>query len=202
MKPEEIKAAFEKLKERIERRGECWIWTGATDGGGYGHMRYGGKVVSTHRLAYLSVHGSIARGKVIRHRCDVSDCCNPDHLVVGDHEDNIQDMVDRGRFNARRVLADEERTQVAEMRRAGATKRAIAQALEVNWYAVSRAIDDLGIGRGKVGRPKGSRNYRRKFTPEQLEQIIAEYAAGGITQTELAAKWGCDQTYISILVRR
>lgn len=202
MKSEEIQAAYARLKARIEVRGECWIWTGGTDGHGYGHIRVGSKAPSTHRLAYLAVHGPIPRGKVLRHTCDRRLCCNPEHLIPGDHEDNTQDIVDRGRNRARRVLTDEEITTVGVMRRTGATKRQIAEALQVNWYAVSRALDGLGIGRGKGGRPKGSRNVRRKFNDEQQHRIAQEYHAGGITQVALAAKWRCDQTYISLIVRR
>jgi len=202
MQQDEIKAAFSRLKKRISKRGECWIWQGAIDTNGYGCIRVGDKVISTHRLAYLAVHGPIPRGKVVRHSCDVTDCCCPKHVLCGDHEDNVQDQRDRNRFKPRRVLTDAERATVAEMRHAGSTKRQIAEALHINWNAVSRALDDLGIGRGKGGRPKGSRNARQRFSEDQKRRIAEEYAAGGITQKALAEKHGCDQTYISILVRR
>ena len=34
---------------------------------------------------------------VVRHTCDNKLCINPDHLVLGTHNDNVQDRVNRNR---------------------------------------------------------------------------------------------------------
>lgn len=42
-------------------------------------------------------HGPIERGTFILHRCDNPACCNAAHLRAGTHEDNMAEMVQRGR---------------------------------------------------------------------------------------------------------
>lgn len=63
-------------------------------GGPYGHSS--GK----HRIAYCKAHGlrlEDIKGKVVRHTCDNGRCINPEHLLLGTHQDNVQDRVDRDR---------------------------------------------------------------------------------------------------------
>lgn len=199
---DEIARAFERIKARVEvERGGCWMWLGSQTTGGYGQIKVGGKVMATHRVAYMAVHGPIPRGKVIRHSCDNPACCNPDHVGIGDHEDNTQDIRDRGNARPRRILTAEEHRQAVEMRRAGATKRQIAETLKCNWYAVMRALDASGVDRRVGGRPRGSRNANQRITEAAKREIRDLYAAGQHTQAQLAERFGCDQTYISLIVR-
>lgn len=67
-------------------------------GGKYGHACSGGEGV--HRAAYRAAHGlskEAIRGRVVRHTCDNGRCINPAHLLLGTHQDNVQDRQDRGR---------------------------------------------------------------------------------------------------------
>ncbi len=198
-----IQQAFDRLRTRIriDERG-CWIWLGTVNADMYGSIRVGDKVMRTHRLTYLAVKGAIPRGKVLRHTCDVRQCCNPAHLIVGDHEDNTQDIVDRGRAKARRVLDVEEIATAKRLRESGATKRQIAEALRCSWNLVSNATDVHGIDvPRKQGRPRGSRNAHVRISDEAKAEIRRLYQAGGFTQQQLAEKFGCDQTYVSLIVR-
>jgi hypothetical protein len=199
--PEDIQGAFDRLRRRIVVDGNgCWIWQGTVSKDHYGHIKVGQKSVTTHRVSYLAVNGEVPRGKVIRHTCDVRQCCNPAHLVVGDHEDNTQDAVDRGRNRARRVLTADEVQKARDMWAGGATKRQVAEALKCHWYAASAAIDAIQ-GEKRVGRPKGSRNHVVKVTEEMKAQIRQLYATGKHSQQSLAEQFGCDQTYVSLIVR-
>lgn len=78
----------------------CWLWTGARSGDGYGSINIGGadgKALGAHRVAWELTHGPVPEGREVRHRCDNPGCCRPDHLELGSHRDNVQDMLDRNR---------------------------------------------------------------------------------------------------------
>lgn len=84
--------------DRIDRSGECWLWTGAKSTAGYGQIRLDRKTVYLHRIAYEHYFGAIPKGMLVCHRCDVPACCNPAHLFLGTHQDNATDMVNKGRY--------------------------------------------------------------------------------------------------------
>jgi hypothetical protein len=105
---EGIEMAIEKLQQNFFERhadkmvvggaDECWHWTAAKNGKGYGSVGARGKVRLAHREAYEAIHGeNSANGLVVRHRCDVPACVNPAHLELGTVADNNRDMVERGR---------------------------------------------------------------------------------------------------------
>lgn len=50
------------------------------------------------RLVYELVNGvELDHTQFILHQCDNSLCCNPRHMRVGSHEENMQEMVQRDR---------------------------------------------------------------------------------------------------------
>lgn len=76
---------------------ECWNWTGGTSHHQYGSLGYHKKQVQAHRLAYELTYGYLpeyinGEAIVVRHLCDNKLCCNPAHLAIGTHEDNMLDM--------------------------------------------------------------------------------------------------------------
>ena len=77
----------------------CQEWDGARSSAGYGQIRFGGKVVFTHRLAWALHNGADPTGKVVRHKCDNPPCLNPEHLEIGTQKDNAHDTWSRGRGN-------------------------------------------------------------------------------------------------------
>jgi hypothetical protein len=76
---------------------DCMVWRGARNGCGYGAKRIGGKVRSTHRLAWEWANGTIPDGMCVLHRCDNPPCCNPSHLFLGTVADNNRDRKAKGR---------------------------------------------------------------------------------------------------------
>jgi hypothetical protein len=84
---------------------ECWPWTGQVKSpAGYGvlHLMQSQKhrkrrTVFGHRAIYELLNGPIAPGVEVLHTCDNPPCCNPAHLRLGTHRDNMLDMIQKGR---------------------------------------------------------------------------------------------------------
>jgi hypothetical protein len=81
-------------------QGQCWIWTGANRGNGYGCIKIAGKLFSTHRLSLILVEGD-RPGLVACHECDHRPCVRPDHLFWGTSADNMRDCAAKGRLAIR-----------------------------------------------------------------------------------------------------
>lgn len=86
----------------------CWAWTGAIkksapakgagDNGGYGVVFVRGRgMVRAHRVAWALLRGPIDAGLYLLHSCDNRACVNPDHMRPGTHDENMAEMVARGR---------------------------------------------------------------------------------------------------------
>jgi hypothetical protein len=62
----------------------CWIWSGSTNGIGYGKMFIDGKTVSAHRVAYELFIGPIPEGGRVFLTCHKGrlGCVSPAHLKL------------------------------------------------------------------------------------------------------------------------
>jgi len=93
----------ERFWSKVEKSDEidaCWNWTASTFDGGYGQFRVGGRagknLIAT-RWLWVSMFGPIPNGLWVLHKCDNPRCCNPKHLFLGTHLDNIRDRDAKGR---------------------------------------------------------------------------------------------------------
>ena len=145
---------------KVDKSGDCWLWTGGQNLQGYGVISKGGHVsrkMLAHRLAYELANGPIPEGVNVLHRCDTPLCVRADHLFLGSQEENIHDMWSKGRQggqfapgstsgekNHRARLTAE---QVADIRRRYAAGGVTQDALAAE-YGVSRPAIGL-IVRGK-----------------------------------------------------
>lgn len=80
----------------------CWIWTGHMMKHGYGKIQRDNKEHTVHRYSWIVHCGDIPAGMSVLHKCDVRNCVNPEHLFLGTQQDNITDMIRKGRKNARK----------------------------------------------------------------------------------------------------
>ena len=60
-------------------------------------FRWCGRMHNAHRIAWMLHTGSYPTDKTIYHTCDNPGCVNPSHLFEGTQQDNIADMVAKGR---------------------------------------------------------------------------------------------------------
>lgn len=143
--------------EKVEKGSpdECWPWTGCISSG-YGRLDIGCvEGVYAHRAAYISANPDCglplrddgSKERCVLHRCDNEPCCNPAHLFVGSHLQNMQDKVNKGRSpdfrgarGPRAKLSDEDVLWIRLQKRCGATKNALALLHEVSVATISGCL--------------------------------------------------------------
>jgi len=81
--------------------GPCWLWTGKpTNPQGYGAIYINepiNKSVKAHRISWELTYGPIPDNLHCLHKCDVRLCVKPEHLFLGTNQDNVDDMLEKGR---------------------------------------------------------------------------------------------------------
>src|SRR5678816_419893 len=102
---------------KVDRTGECWIWTDAPNvrwGYGYYHCSCG-KSHRAHRVALeLTLDRTIAPGLLACHNCPTGDnrlCVRGEHLWEGTHTDNLRDAIRKGTHKAPRGPKGERHSQ-------------------------------------------------------------------------------------------
>jgi hypothetical protein len=89
----------ESFWSRVDRSGECWVWTRTRSTGGYGRIYVGRhRWANAHRRAWELAYGPIPEGMVVCHKCDNPPCVRLDHLFLGTMRDNAQDALRKGRL--------------------------------------------------------------------------------------------------------
>lgn len=84
--------------EKTDAPDGCWVWVGSQDTKGYGTFKVFPRTYRAHRLSYLLHYGAIAEGLFVCHRCDQPSCIRPDHLWLGTNQENMDDMLKKGRY--------------------------------------------------------------------------------------------------------
>lgn len=129
-------------KRRIDDE-DNWLFTGSTTKeNGYGRIQYMGKLVCVHVLAWELTNGPVPPGMKVLHTCDVPPCFNPQHLFLGSQQDNVDDMVAKGRDRKARgsdhgtaKLTEEQVVTIRQRRELGAKAVELA-----NEYGVTPAL--------------------------------------------------------------
>lgn len=156
------------------------------DRGGYGCFREGAsgsKTVRAHRFSYELVYGPIPDDKpLVCHRCDNPPCVNPGHLFAATNDDNMADMVAKGR-------------QVRGERHPNFGR---------DWIPPeSRARGEKHPNYGKRwGAPSpGERNGAAKLTETDVRAIRRRHTEGH-TQSAIGKVFGVSQQTVGRIVRR
>ena len=121
----------------------CWNWPAKKDSHGYGIFCVARRMYRSHRVSYELNKGPIPSGLCILHLCNNTSCCNPDHLIAGDHLLNMQhkvaaDRQARGERNPNAKLTDEKVRLILSLRAQGQTMKKIADQVGVDDSNVTR----------------------------------------------------------------
>jgi hypothetical protein len=130
----------------------CDEWIGALRKNGYGQFSYDGVKYLVHRLRYMFYYGfdSIPEGNDVCHTCDNRKCVTLDHLWVGTRQQNMDDMVYKGRSshligekNGRSKLTKE---KVCDMRynykQGGISQKELSDVFGVNKTTISNILNN------------------------------------------------------------
>jgi hypothetical protein len=78
---------------------ECWLWTGALiNSYGHGQFKWDEKNIQTAHAAAYELFVGRRHGLFVLHSCDTPGCINPKHLWLGTQQQNIEDMINKGRM--------------------------------------------------------------------------------------------------------
>ena len=102
MKARRLQSIEARLNAYINKTPTCWLWTKNTYNYGYGKLSIGrGRQVRAHRYMYEKYKGKIPKDMNVLHTCDTPQCCNPEHLFLGNQTDNMKDAQGKGRIGYR-----------------------------------------------------------------------------------------------------
>ena len=88
-----VDLAYIKSQCVIDDETGCWLWQKSRDTRGYGQIGIDGKTPGVHRVAWELENGPVPEGLYVLHNCyrGKHGCCNPDHLRLGTHKENMND---------------------------------------------------------------------------------------------------------------
>lgn len=224
-------SAEERFWAKVDKRGpdECWEWEGCRHPrSGHGRITLNYVNRYAHRHAWELTNGPVPEGLHVLHHCDNGPCCNPAHLFLGTHSDNMADMCAKGRHRggakaghswapkgSRHPWAKLTEDQVRRIRSryaaGGVTQSELGADYGVSGGTISRIVRGAGwksagpgVGNNFKGKrcARGSNQGSAKLTDRKVTTLRAFYAAGTFTQKELAAIYEINPSNVSRIVRQ
>lgn len=147
---------MDRFWSKVDKSGECWLWTAATTPAGYGVFWYAGRLEAAHRVSLKLTGVLLQPHECALHRCDVRLCVRPDHIFVGSRGDNNRDTVAKGRHRSQ-IYGKESYSHMrgANNPNAKMTPEMVHYARrQVEMYHRSKAsvARELGVSRGTIER--------------------------------------------------
>lgn len=135
-------SAEQRFFAQVDKRDGCWAWSSAKDKDGYGMFRgdvNGVQYTRAHRFSWaFHSQAVIPDGMVVCHSCDNPECCNPEHLRLGTHQDNQRERRSKGRHGPNRTPAAKlTESQVREIRLSNENQSELAARFGVTQTTVS-----------------------------------------------------------------
>lgn len=130
---------------KVDQQGpsDCWEWKASKNRDGYGQFWIGNTFIPAHRYVWEFKNDTIPDGYQILHHCDNPSCCNPNHLFLGTHSDNMNDKMLKGRskkIGIKRNFTTEQKLIIKELNKNGISQTKIASVLEVTPATIRRIL--------------------------------------------------------------
>jgi hypothetical protein len=127
---------LEKLLSNTTPDGWCLRWNGCKDKDGYGISSIKGVKMPAHR-AVMSFLFDVSNQYVL-HTCTNRDCVNPEHLYLGDQQQNVQDQIDVGTFvyGSKNGMAKLNEMSVEHIRSSSFSMKSLAKYYDVSYYTI------------------------------------------------------------------
>lgn len=82
---------LQRFWAKVDKAGDCWLWTGATASHGYGHFWDGRVFILAHRYSLVIAQRLTDPSLHVDHLCRNRICVRPEHLeLVTQGENNIR----------------------------------------------------------------------------------------------------------------
>lgn len=211
------KDAFWSKVDKSGGPGACWPWTAGKNHSGHGLVKLEGRTQIASRVAFqLSTGRPLTTHACVLHRCgevlggkDNPACCNPDHLYLGTPADNLKDAYLRGNKVSKRG----QDSHFAKLNESHA--REVFRLLEEGKLSFADIAYRFGISESAIShiyhgdnwahiRPVTFQQVKRKRTTALSHDTILkiqELYRGGMSQGDIAKKYGMAQSCISRYVR-
>ena len=164
----------------------CWEWQQKRSPRGYGIVKFRGRSIGAHRLAWMKYRGDIPANFYVMHACDNPSCVNPNHLFIGTPRDNVLDMISKNRH----CHGDKHWMRTHPER----ILRGLNHPLVKNPSRAAR-----GANHGRYRNPHktgiGEANGNSKLTANVVQEI-KHRLAGGEKQRDIAKSVGISQTQV------
>jgi hypothetical protein len=143
---------MDKEGRENENMSRCWRWCGRKTTNGYAQVWVNYKMIQAHRYSY-ALHNPYGitlddmEGCDCCHECDNRECCNPDHLFLGERQDNVDDMCEKkrqvtlkGEQSGRAKL---NQAQIIEIRNRYKNEQISQKKLGIEYGVVARTIGQI-----------------------------------------------------------
>lgn len=205
-------------KVEIAENDDCWNWTGFTLKG-YGIV----KVTKDKHAYYLKAHNvayalanpdenmDYNKNSLILHKCNNKACCNPSHLSMGTHRENMQD---KRQFNEKQpstigiVLTEQNVIDIRTLYASGNfSQKTLAERFGISQYMCCQIV--RGESWVNTGGPitiksnhKPHLKKRSKIKTELDRALLVKDYAEGMTQIETSDKWNVSKTTVGKLYEK